>query len=373
MHYHIILTERCNLRCKYCYEKSMDEFDNELDKTWDYDMNTPVDSEVSIGRLKKILKNDDTLIFYGGEPLVMIDKIKEIMDNFNCRFIMQTNGILLDQLPKEYLNRMKKILVSIDGDRERTNFNRGEGKYEIILKNINKAREEGFEGEIVARMTLSFPDIYDQTIHLIELIKKNIFDSIHWQIDAGFYKFDFNFDRFSEFVEEYNYNINKLVDFWIEEMKQKKIVWKIYPFLGIYERIKNKSNYFNNNFILPCGSGHSNFTINTSGKISACPIMNSVKNLYCGSIEEGIKRKIGIDNSACTSCEFYSVCGGRCLYWKEAKLWPKEGDELICKTIKFLIKKIESVYPIIQNMIKDKIINEDFFEYEKYFGPEIIP
>ena len=101
--------------------------------------------------------------------------------------------------------------------------------------------------------------------------------------------------------------------------------------------------------------------------------MNSVKNLYCGSIEEGIKRKIGVDNSVCTSCEFYSACGGRCLYWKEAKLWPKEGDELICKTIKFLIKKIESVYPLIQNMIKDKTINEDCFEYEKYFGPEIIP
>ncbi|MBU3912936.1 MAG: radical SAM protein [Nanoarchaeota archaeon] len=29
MHFHIILTEKCNSQCKYCYEKSMKEFDYE--------------------------------------------------------------------------------------------------------------------------------------------------------------------------------------------------------------------------------------------------------------------------------------------------------------------------------------------------------
>ena len=52
MHFHIILTEKCNLRCKYCYEKSMNEFNNGLDKKWSYDFDAPWDSEVEIEKKK---------------------------------------------------------------------------------------------------------------------------------------------------------------------------------------------------------------------------------------------------------------------------------------------------------------------------------
>ena len=370
MHYHIILTERCNLKCKYCYEKSMEleEFDNGLEDKWDYDMQTPVDSEVSIDRLKKLLKDDDTLIFYGGEPLVMMDKIKEIMDNFNCRFMMQTNGILLRQLPTEYLLRMDKILVSIDGTKSRTDHNRGLGKYSIVRKSLVDARERGFKGEFVARMTLAFPDIYDQVMHLVDMINEGLFDSVHWQIDAGFYKNDFDFEKFSKFVEEYNSQIDLLLDFWVSEMGRNKKVWKFYPFLGIYDSLKTGVPSG-----LPCGSGHSNFTINTSGQLSACPIINSVKNLYCGSVDNGVEKKIEIQDEECKTCEVYDQCGGRCLYWREAKLWAKEGDKLICDTIKHLINGIKSRMGQIEELITEGKVSASDFEFEKYFGPEIIP
>ena len=346
----------------------MEEFDNGLGDKWDYDMETPVDSEVSIERLKKILKDEDTLIFYGGEPLVMMDKLKEIMDNFNCRFMMQTNGVLLNQLPTEYLIRMEKILVSIDGEEERTDFNRGLGKYMLVLKNIRDARSRVFKGEIVARMTLSFPDIYDQVMHLVELSNSGIFDSVHWQIDAGFYKNDFDFEKFSKFVKEYNSQIDLLLDFWITEMGRSGKVWKFYPFLGVYDSLKTGIPSR-----LPCGSGHSNFTINTSGKLSACPIMNSVKNLYCGSIESGVEKEIEVRDAECKNCEVYNQCGGRCLYWREAKLWPAEGDKLICDTIKHLINGIKIRMDEISKLIEEGKISESDFIFEKYFGPEIIP
>ena len=32
MHYHLILSEACNSNCRYCYKKSIQEFDNQLDK-----------------------------------------------------------------------------------------------------------------------------------------------------------------------------------------------------------------------------------------------------------------------------------------------------------------------------------------------------
>ena len=114
MHYHIILTEKCNSECKYCYEKSMKEFDNKLKEKFKFDYSGPEKSEVDIQKLKRFLEKDKepVLIFYGGEPLLEIEKIKEIIDNIDCKFRMQTNGKLLDKLPIEYLNKIDKILVS---------------------------------------------------------------------------------------------------------------------------------------------------------------------------------------------------------------------------------------------------------------------
>ncbi len=358
MHYHIILTERCNLKCKYCYEKSMKEFENGLEDKWEFDENTPFDSEVKIEELKKFLKPSDTLIFYGGEPLVMLNKMIEIIDHVDCRFCIQTNGMLLHEIPEKYLMKLDKMLISIDGDKLRDNENKGLIHYDKIIENINLIKKKGYTGEIVARMVITHPDVYEQVLNILNL---NLFDSIHWQIDAGFYKFDFNEKEFNKFVTEYNVSISKLLDYWINEIKKSNII-RLYPFFGILNRIKA----WDKETKLPCGAGHNNFTINTKGDLCACPIMNSVKNFYCGSIGKGIEKKKYIEDQNCVNCSVFNICGGRCLYWRESKLWPVQGEELVCKTIKHLIHELNV-------KTKELNLNSQDFEYERYFGPEIIP
>ena len=78
MHYHIILTEKCNLKCKYCYEKSLNEFDNKLEKKFEFDFTEPSELKIDLVRLKRFLSKDPraVLVFYGGEPLMRIDLIK---------------------------------------------------------------------------------------------------------------------------------------------------------------------------------------------------------------------------------------------------------------------------------------------------------
>jgi len=345
----------------------MAEFENGLDKKWDYDIAAPYDSEVPLEKLKKFIKPDDTLIFYGGEPLVMMGQMKKIMDELDCRFMIQTNGILLDQLPTKYLLKLDKMLVSIDGTLQRTDLNKGLGKYDIITKNLKDIRKRGFAGEIVARMTITNSDLYEQIMHIVELIKGGLYDSIHWQIDAEFYKNDYDPEKFSKFVEEYNESLNKLLYWWLEEIRRGK-AWKIYPFLGVLGRIIG----WDKETRLPCGAGYANFTINTKGDLSACPIMNSVKNMYCGSIYEGVKKEIDCAGW-CVGCDYFDICGGRCLYSNDAQLWPKEGHDLVCKTIKHLIDGVRDIKHEIEKFIENKIIKKEEFLFEKYFGPEIIP
>lgn len=372
MYFHIILTEKCNSQCRYCYEKSLNEFDNKLNKKFKFDYSAPSDSNINMKDLKKFILKDKhpKIIFYGGEPLVNRNKLMQIMDFLprNIEYFMQTNAKLLHQLPEKYINRFKRILISIDGNKERTDYNRGKGTYDLIVKNIKLIRKNNFKGEIVARMTISqeFPDLYEQVKNLI---KTNLFDSMHWQLDAGFYKNDFNKSKFSEFVKKYNNSVSKLIKYWIQQM-QKGRVLRLYPFLGIFNDILH-----NQKTKLRCGSGYANYTITTKGDLTCCPIMNSIKNFYVGNINNSNPdnlKKIYV-SKPCDSCGYIDLCGGRCLYSNYAKLWPKQGEKLICNTIKHLIDELKKSAPKIKLLIKNKIISKENFKYEKYFGPEIIP
>lgn len=368
MHYHIILTTKCNSQCKYCYEKSMNDFDTDIEQKVTLDLSAPQSSEIDVNALKEFINKDKNpvIIFYGGEPLLQINKIKEIIDNIDVPYRMQTNGKLLDKLPIEYLNKIGKILVSIDGDKERTDFNRGKGTYNLVMKNIFQIKEKGYSGEIIGRMTLNpeSPDIFEQVLHLVSIG----FSSVHWQIDAGFYAYDYDKEKFSLFTKEYNSSITKLIDYWVNQMRNQKVL-KLYPFIGIVEDLLKGEKTF-----LRCGAGHSGYAIRTDGKLVACPIMTWIQDFVCGDLDSGpAELKKFPMAERCKNCEIKNICGGRCLYWQHLKLWPEDGNELICKTIKHLVTELKNKMPEIEELIDKETINYKDFEYEKYFGPEIIP
>jgi radical SAM protein with 4Fe4S-binding SPASM domain len=173
------------------------------------------------------------------------------------------------------------------------------------------------------------------------------------------------------FVDRYNESLTKLINYWITEMYDEPgRVLKFYPFLAIAESLlKNQPTK------LRCGAGHSGYAITTDGKVVACPIMNCIEDFYAGHIEKTNPKDLKkFDVSGeCLKCSYKDLCGGRCLYWNKAELWPKSGITLICNTIKHLINEIKKLMPEIQSLIKEKKISETDFSYEKYFGPEIIP
>ncbi len=371
MHYHLILTNLCNSHCAYCYEKSMHEFDNQLNKTFTFDFSAPDRSIVQTDKLRSFLEQDPEpiLIFYGGEPLLEIPKIKKVIQGLqetNVRFRMQTNGKLLHKLPRQYRNKIDKILISLDGTAERTDKNRGAQTYETVMQNLSLLKKTGYKGELVARMTITPPnaDLYEQVRSLID----SGFTSVHWQIDAGFYKFDYDFVQFKTFVKEYNDSLSRLFSFWTELMDKGKVI-KLYPFLAI-----TKSMLDHEQSLLRCGAGHAGYTITTDGKVVACPIMNSIIDFEAGTLDSspGNLKTIPIQGK-CTTCDIKGLCGGRCLYWNRAKLWSEEGNALICDTIHHLIQEVTLNLPGIQRKIDKSTVSMKDFDYEKYFGPEIIP
>jgi len=348
----------------------MEEFDIK-NENLEFDETAPARSNVTVEQLNKFLKKDDTLIFYGGEPLLEMQKIQEIMDFFGDKlhYRIQTNGLLLDRLPLQYLHKIRKILVSLDGNQQRTNYNRGNGIYERVIQNLAKLREENYNGEIVARMTIAqeFPDVYEAVMNIIKLIDEGLIDSVHWQLDAGFYKSDFKENKFRRFITHYNESITKLINWWTAKMQEGK-VYKIYPFIGITESLLK-----NEKTLMRCGAGYEGFAITTNGMISACPVTNGVKTFYVGDLNTPEKIKDMKVQGECLKCSYLNLCGGRCLYQNYAQLWPKIGNALICTSVRYLIDAVKEKQLIMQKLMDSKVISLCDFAYEKYFGPEIIP
>ncbi len=342
------------------------------DFTVDYDVPDKISYDIKL--LENFMKKDTepVLIFYGGEPTLCINKIKQIMDNVPAKqFNIQTNGLHLNKLAKEYVNRLTTIFVSIDGTEKLTDYYRGKGVYRRVIENIEAIRKNGFEGEIIARMTLmEETDIYENVRWLLNNPDQS-FSSIHWQLDAGFWKNDFHKRRFTEWIKNnYNPKIRKLVEFWIDTMETEGKVLRLYPLLGVMQSL-----LLGEESLLRCGSGWANYSIQTDGHIIPCPAMSGMKDYYLGHIKDShpLQLKRIYVGQPCTDCKILHECGGRCLYANITKRWSNTSYDLVCKTVKNQVESLQESLPQVKRLIAQKRIGLSDFDHLKYNSCEIIP
>ena len=373
MQFYVTLTTQCNLNCRYCYGKCIEDMESDFNFEVDYFI--PLAINYSLDTLMNFLNKDNeetTVIFYGGEPLLEIRKMMEIMDTVEVeKFMIQTNGVLLHKLPPEYANKLHTVLVSIDGNEALTDFNRGKGTYRKVIQNLKLLRKRGFEGEIIARMTVTEQTEIEKQVLWLLFNEDFSFGSVHWQIDALFGKKDYEKRPFAQWAENsYNPQIRRLVNFWVDHMEKHCEVLKIYPFIGVMQSLlKNEPS------LLRCGAGWTMFNIQTDGTITPCPVMAGMKKFYLGHINSTSPNQIrkAFVGEPCTTCSLYSVCGGRCLYANATKLWGAEGFQLVCKTVENLVESLKKAKPKVQQLIRTGKISLEDFEYTKYNSCEIIP
>jgi len=374
MQYYVTLTTDCNLQCKYCYEKCCNDIGTDLGE-FEIDYSVPSSIGYDIAELKRFCARDpgSTIIFYGGEPLLRIDLLEQIMREVDAgKFMMQTNGILLDKLSSESLRNMDTILVSVDGARELTDYYRGRGIYDRVVHNLKDVQEKGFAGEVIARMTVGRETRIDREVSSL-LFDESLFDSIHWQLDALFWHNDYDKESFSNWVEgEYSPGVRNLVNMWVDQMRKQGRVHRIYPMIGIMESL-----LLSEPTKLRCGAGWTMFNIQTDGNITPCPVMAGMRDYYLGNIKDtnpdDLSSKAVYVSKPCPNCSIYSVCGGRCLYANVTKLWGDEGFALVCGTVRELVEALRLVVPEVLSLISERRVSLKDFSYPKYNSCEIIP
>jgi uncharacterized protein len=375
MFFHVVTTTECNLQCRYCFGETMDDFDEDFGD-FELDYSLPRKADYDVKYLDRFCKKDpDSVVtFYGGEPLLNADFLRQVMDQVTAKnFMIQTNGQLLDQLEPKYVNRFHTILVSIDGEEALTDYYRGKGTFRKVINNLQLITKNGFRGELIARVTvMEQTDIYKQIIWLLSNPEFS-FSSVHWQLNAGFWGNDYERRDFKHWSEE-NYipGVEKLTRFWVDQMAEKGVVIRLYPLLGVANSLlldKEPS-------LMRCGGGWINYAIQTDGYIIPCPTMWGMKKYYLGHIAESDPLKLDkvlVNEAPCQDCEILGVCGGRCLYANITKRWSNEAYGAVCNTVQKLVKSVESELPRIKSLVEIEKIKLSDFEYLKYNGCEIIP
>jgi len=374
LHFYVTLTTDCNLRCKYCYGKACEDFGSDFHGL-QINYSLPRSITYDLQDLTSFLQaySDPLLVFYGGEPLLQMPKLKAVMDAVPAaRFVLQTNGLLLDKLEPEYLRRFTSIYASLDGDEHMTDYYRGKGTYRRVARNLKTIREWGFNGEIVARMTVGEEtEIDNQVLALIKDEELPI-SSVHWQLDALFWQNDFPKRHFSTWaIQNYDPRLRRLVDVWVQRMREEGEVLRLYPLMGVM-----RSMLLGESSKLRCGAGWSLLNIQTDGKITPCPVMAGLRDFYLGDVRDTrpdcLKQNISV-SEPCTECDIYALCGGRCLYANVTKLWGRDGFEQVCGAVRNMINALDGVLPEVKSLINDGSIELRDFNFQKYDGCEIIP
>jgi uncharacterized protein len=272
----LIVTEDCNLRCAYCFEKDM------------------------IGRKKMSLKvaqaaidllfdysqeeNDLYITYFGGEPLLNIPLIKSIteyvekkeeLSGKKVEFGMTSNGILLNESMAEYLARHKiNVLLSIDGSKLSHDLCRvdkkGRGTFERSMEGLKMLKR--FQPWIGTRMTVvpsNVQRLYEDVVELHDLgINQFIIchaTGIEWS---------------KEDIESFGSQMRRISDWYKREKSGQNLK------ISVLDEEDSGLSFFG------CHAARNSISISANGEISPCSKILSLDNkrlIYkLGDVEYGL-------------------------------------------------------------------------------------
>ncbi len=254
----IIVTNRCNLDCKYCYFKK-----------------SSGDQVLSPEEVLNKIKDFKSVVFTGGEPLLNYNWIKEFLTlkmEKNITFdevILFTNGTLLNDEIVQFLKEHNVVVnVSLDGPGFVHDFYRvfpdGSSSFDLVMRGI----------ELLKKYKVRF---YTTSV-LSHFSYNKINRIINFSSSLGFKQMGF-----SMFTHPFNYTLKPLSideikvanDQLLEYQKRffnEKLDLFVNPFSFVPLPIFIKDYYIlNNKFVVrPCFSGLENFTLNVDGKVFPC-------------------------------------------------------------------------------------------------------
>lgn len=296
MRFTIWIENKCNMRCKYCYEQ---------DTTGYGFQEKIVSSKEIVSFIKETAKSSQIsnllFRFHGGEPLLNPNRILDLFDLFekelneySIHTTLTTNGTLLGKKKSiQVLDKMSSFSISLDGEKKYHDLNRkllsGKSSYDIVIKNIKKLSKQ-HKNKASIRMSVD------------SVSCENLFNNLKFiekiglkEVVVGFVYSDKNWT---------NYSLKKL---W-ENMERSKIEYTNSNMIISFLQKKKIRQSF-------CNGGISSFDISINGDLYPCTYISGDERFKIGNIFNGITDKLipiresyTQTNSICQGCTYNKFC-----------------------------------------------------------------
>lgn len=339
---YLMLGQACNLNCLYCFEgeKCTKSMGQPSEKLYTY--------------LNKLAANcpkdkQPTIIFWGGEPLLYLPIIKDVVGKVkNTKFCIITNGSLLTQDIVDWVNA-NPIRLNVSWDGKKSSITRGydvvDDKKSLLLqvKNLGLLGVLSAINAPLSNLLNDFQDFDDEYCKHHKWHIDTHISEIKPMIDMPKELLDFDYTAIADDVARTIDNI------WTE--KSKSFI-QYYYFNNLFHNLaKNKKGCYRRG---QCGIGFSARAIDLQGNLYLCHTLDNPAG-HIDNYDEFIKKMLW-DNEAyknintCKQCEVERLCRGGC--------------KLIDKTVR------ESGYCELRKALYTPIINfyDQILKGDKNYG-----
>lgn len=345
------VSNKCNLRCKYCYANG-----------GVYNSNEDLMSKDVLKKSLDVFFSEFNIIktiqIFGGEPTLNIPAIEYICKYIEGKFndgeiselpnigIVSNGTIVTDEIIELIKKHHIKVTISFDGQPMVNDIMRvfpdGTGTSDIIMKNIKKLKEETGEPNTVEVTYNKYHDI--NNISIVDIINfintnfKNI--SLHIAPAGGASNCNYTLDNRSAFINS--------VDDIFQSISNGNLIT-----YSLVQRIINTLNSKQYNPYI-CEAGVGSLCVSTKGDIYPCFIFTDDEGLKIGNVfDKGIFQSDKyinsinqfrafnkFENKKCKNCFINTLCNG-CLgmdYMESGRIF--ELSEVTCDMFKRMVEKV---------------------------------
>lgn len=316
----LVLTEDCNMRCEYCFERR--------ESTIYPIMSTDVLRAAILWAYEKCCTMGESLniLFFGGEPLLCMPKIKLAIDflheinkeNVNAVFSISTNGTLLTKdIVKFFLKNNFILQISVDGPQRTQDLNRkmrnGKGSWDIVKSNCDSINLYCSQSKapLTIKKIVTPNNVKTFAEDIIYLCRPNVVVS-----------FDFNYE--AEWTQEDYSTLYTQLDILIS--RYSEIICggsEVREISSVVSGIVNQRMVYN---AIYCGAGQTHFAIKPLGDIYPCsrflhlPVYHIGNVLNNNSVEDKAKDLLEyniLQHKCAEKCSLFRFCNCKCPYINE--------------------------------------------------------
>ena len=337
----LILTEECNLRCKYCiYSDNYADYKTYSEKKMTFEVaKEAIDYYMELHEEKAIngYRDCGKICFYGGESFLEFKLMEKIVNyckrkKYDVIYNVTTNGTIMnDEIINLIIHNNFIVSFSLDGTKSNHDRNRvfcdNSGTFDILMNNIRKLQEEKHKRNI--SQYISFVCCFDSYTDMEKILEffednKDLFD-LHNVIFNEIYKYGteyYNFceknhnegtlledkDTFSKSVAKLGHDFlnNELL-----EIKSNDTLTSLFKYLPIYKhRAKGIYNILGN----ACVPGDK-IAVDSDGNFYVCEKVNQqykigdVKSkIQWDKVKKMANEYLHLKNKNCANCTLSRLC-----------------------------------------------------------------